>query len=301
MSNRKTLEFPAAVTYTGKRSDLPRRTVMVGGESFRDVVVAAGRLTEGPPAAAWYMLDDEEAPAYYLKVWTEDVSIRVGPMAGPSRPESLSPSHGYPLADFLNLIELHTEHPYSLPMTVIRDGDRSRPAVRRANETEEAFAERAARHETWMREFAQAEGVFPLSYPVAAEYWRARDLRAVLALAWQVLEQVYAAKGMARGDVNGGLRRSDFQRRGGRVVNRWLIYLSFWSGAEYMKATIWLPVFPAAALAEWLEASPASINVNLTETDLRMLLASGEAAEATKVAARRAGRIKRATAAVGGA
>jgi hypothetical protein len=270
------LSFPCAVTHHNHSRQLSQRRTWIKGHDLRALALAATEQLAVKPERCEYMLFSPAAVAgaasvshalesagVFLEVLHGGLSALVGPMGGPTPPSTIEPDCAYRLDDLLSRAGLGTnaeddeDSLRTYPALVTYAGhfrELSYPPPREAHESDAQYATRCATAERIRLERARHEGIHIIRYDVPSAQWTARDLEALLGLAYHLLPTPEP-----RWRDSGTITQNTFAaERGDREPTvHYCLEVARGDYAAYLR----LPLFPTLAVAEWLGDRRCDINL----------------------------------------
>jgi hypothetical protein len=280
-ANMPVLCFPCVVTARDGATPTGSRRIWIKGHDLAALALAAAEQLGASSDACEYLLFSPKAPhpsGVFLEVVHDGCSALVGPMAGPTPPDSHDHERRYSLPNLLAHVGLGSEcggvHSHVYPVTVTYSGifrDEANTPSRKSGESDQRYRERCAAAEGLRVERACHEGVHVVRYDREPAAWEARDLECLMALAYRclptreprwresgaIVQEVVGAGDEAflrgrcahqrRGEA-GPHYRSERRRRRVTPALRYCVHIARGDYAAYLR----LPAFPLLALADWL-------------------------------------------------
>jgi hypothetical protein len=262
------LSFPCVVTRDNDTTQRSPRRTWIKGHDLRTLALEATKQLALTPEQCEYMLfsppvgtSEPASTSVFLEVVHDGLSALVGPMAGPTPPPTVSPERTYPLEDLLLRVGLRDTDddgsPRAYPVLVTYAGlfrEMAYPPPRQPKEPDAQYATRCATAERVRLDRTRHEGIHVVRYDIPPEQWTARDLDALLGLAYRLLPTMEP-----RWRDSGSITQETFAAgRGGRTPTlQYCLEVARGDYAAYLR----LPVFPTRALAEWLGDRRCEINL----------------------------------------
>lgn len=273
------LKIPVRVSYNRDLKGVPDKQGMVAGDDLPALVRDAAKF-------AGVRLDDlffrsvPHADGVVLEAWNGEmggITARIGPMAGPAQPSMLPPERGVTWGVFWASVDLEVNEYRHLAQI---SGRSDPPPRRHKRDTDDAFAARVREYEAQQAAISKHCGWRVIEHMTHPRYWDAADLELVMARTLAHLPLAAADRVWSINLAQRAWRDKD------RTAPRWSWVLEV--GAFVYTVTLKLPLFPVAALVEWLaEQNAQIIQLKPNLQRLRVLADAPDPPVRTKPRARR--------------
>ncbi len=255
------LAFPCAIHRLDRKSRPSTRRVWVKGHDFRALAIAATEQLGATPDRCEYSLispDTTQGPKSALLEVTHadgDVDALLGPMASPLPSDVLLDQRCSldTLIDTLGLDGLVGRYQVFVTYSPICEWDPPPPPTRQERDVDLRYNQGIDAAEKLRIERSRHQGIHLLDYDVPPKSWTARDLEALLELAYRLLPTTEP-----RWRESGSIVPAKFvDPLESQITIAPCLSIS---RGDYV-AHLRLPTFPTLALVNWLESRHYEINL----------------------------------------
>jgi len=255
------LKVPVKVTHNRALQGLPDKHGYAAGDGLPALVRDAAKFAGVKLPDLFFRSVPHVSGGVLVEGWNGSdggLTIAIGPMVGPAQPSGLPPERGVAWDVFW----AHIEHEANDFRHLVQISHRvDHPPVRHKRDTDEEFAARERTYHEDQAGISAKCGWRTVMFPVAPRYWNASYLE-------QWIARVLACVPSPESFCQIRLEQRHWRDRDLKAPKwSWLLVVH----AYPFTATCRLPLFPEAALVEWLASQEAEIQFKPNLQRLRLL------------------------------